>query len=232
VSEQQDIAALAVSLFDTEVVVAVTDIANNDGSLFPQERPAMARATDARIREFTAGRTAARMAMRKLGLPGAAVIMGPDRAPVWPTGIVGSISHSGTTCLAVLARSSRVQALGIDIEPKEPLAKNLWDIVCTTRELDWLENQPLDQQGVLAKLIFCAKESAYKCQYPLSRKMIDFFAFETTFKMCEKQFMATFTQDTGPFRSGDRLEGHFDLGTNLIMAAMARSNQRNTTFRN
>ena len=36
--------------------------------------------------------------------------------PIWPKGIVGSISHSKGTCLSAVAKSKDFQAIGVDIE--------------------------------------------------------------------------------------------------------------------
>ena len=49
--------------------------------LWPAEATATARMTPARLREFAAGRRAARAAMAALGLPPAAIPMGATRAP-------------------------------------------------------------------------------------------------------------------------------------------------------
>ena len=72
--------------------------------LWPGE--ALPGAIPRRQTEFSAGRAAARAAMTSLGFAAAAIPAAPDRAPVWPPGITGSISHSATACLAILGRVS------------------------------------------------------------------------------------------------------------------------------
>ncbi|MER3484814.1 MAG: hypothetical protein C4345_01350, partial [Chloroflexota bacterium] len=42
------------------------------------------------------------------------------RAPRWPTGIVGSITHSDTPCIVAVARHEAVCALGVDAELAQP----------------------------------------------------------------------------------------------------------------
>jgi 4'-phosphopantetheinyl transferase EntD len=58
--------------------------------------------------------------MDALGLPERPIPMGRDRAPVWPEGVVGSISHSDAFCLAAVARSDRVWRWGWTSSPTCP----------------------------------------------------------------------------------------------------------------
>ncbi|MBY6159629.1 4'-phosphopantetheinyl transferase superfamily protein [Mameliella alba] len=139
--------------------------------LFPDETAAMTNAQPARRAEFAAGRRAARQAMARLGLPPAPVPMAPDRAPVWPTGLVGSISHAGGLCLAVVARATAFAALGVDLESDAPLDPDLISEICLPEELVGL---PEAQRGGHAARIFSAKEAAYKAHYPRARLVFGF----------------------------------------------------------
>ncbi|HWS27500.1 MAG TPA: hypothetical protein VN259_13150, partial [Xanthomonadales bacterium] len=67
-----------------------------------------------RRREFLAGRLAAHAALTALGERGAVGRQG--RAPVWPQGCSGSISHANGCAVAVAASARHWQALGIDLE--------------------------------------------------------------------------------------------------------------------
>jgi 4'-phosphopantetheinyl transferase EntD len=145
---------------------------------------------DKRHREFAAGRRAARAAMVELGQRGVAIPMGPDRAPVWPEGLVGSISHTDTHCLAAVARSGNVRSLGLDLETDLPLQQDLWPEICTSDEMAWLATQPTPTRGHLARLIFSAKEAVYKAQYPLTGQLLEFDAFEIIFDVVGGGFTA------------------------------------------
>jgi 4'-phosphopantetheinyl transferase EntD len=70
--------------------------------------------------------------------------------------------------VAVAARAQHVRSLGLDVEPDAPLDPELWDEVCAPAEAAWLAAQAPARRGRLAKLVFSAKECAYKCQYPLT----------------------------------------------------------------
>jgi 4'-phosphopantetheinyl transferase EntD len=153
--------------------IGVTD-PRTAGALWLEETAAIARAIPKRRAEFVAGRSAARMAMAELGRAPCAIPQGPDRAPIWPAGLSGSIAHCDDFCIAAVAYEKHYQTLGLDIEPATPLATDLTDIICTKAERDWLANQP--DPGLGAKMIFSAKEAIYKAQYHLAGEVIGFDA--------------------------------------------------------
>ncbi|SNS38549.1 4'-phosphopantetheinyl transferase EntD (siderophore biosynthesis) [Antarctobacter heliothermus] len=147
----------------------VADFGEDD--LFPEEAAVMTRACPARRAEFAAGRQAARRAMARLGLDPTPIPMGPDRAPVWPDGIVGSISHAQGLCLAVVARARDVLSLGVDVEGDAPLTAELIPEICLPEELALL---PDAARPALATRLFSAKEAAYKAHYPLASHVFGF----------------------------------------------------------
>lgn len=165
------------ALFGAGVSVAVTESAAAHPPLLPTEEVAMRRAVPQRLAEFTAGRAAARLAMQRLGLPPQAVPAAPDRSPVWPAGLNGSISHANGTCAAVLTRDAS-RRLGLDIEDPAPLGADLWPLVLTPVEMTELDNVAQSDRGAIAKRIFCIKEAAYKAQFPLTGAVIGFQALE------------------------------------------------------
>ena len=169
------------------------------------------RAVPARLREFAAGRHAARAAMRAAGLPEMAVPHGSDRAPIWPDGVIGSITHSASHCLAVVAPVGQLRGIGIDLEPATPLARDLWDSILMPEEQIALNRAPVAERGLLAKAAFSAKEAAYKAQYRTSHTL---FGFEVmTIDLNGDRFTARFRDPIPPFGAGHRIEGR------VIMAA-------------
>jgi 4'-phosphopantetheinyl transferase EntD len=144
-------------------------------ALFPTESAAVSRAVPARREEFAAGRWCARRALAELGISAQALPVGSDRAPVWPAGIVGSITHCQGLVGAVVARTARLIALGFDAEPATPLGNDLPGLVCTASELDWVRRSPVSPAPAdWPKVIFCAKEALHKCVAPLYHVMLDF----------------------------------------------------------
>jgi 4'-phosphopantetheinyl transferase EntD len=211
------------------VAVAVTDPRIEHPGAFPAELAEVPRAVDSRRREFIAGRIAAHRAMEKLGLNARPVLSNRSRAPSWPRGLTGSLSHNDTTCVAAVARSSQVRSLGVDVEDDAPLAPDLVATICTLEERAWLATQPENARGRLAKLVFSAKEAVYKAQFPLSRKILDFDAVLVTPDVDTGQFEATFLHNTGPFRVHDRLHGRFALQGGLVHTAVVLRPQASPT---
>lgn len=167
---------------DERVQVAETDprwVQPGEG-LFEEETGAIAKAVLSRRQQYTAARCLARRALAGLGLPPCPLLNDGRRAPIWPPGIVGSITHTQTWCAVAVARASEVSALGIDVEVARPLEPALWERVCRPGERDFLLASPQAQRGLLAKAIFSAKESAYKALYPAIREFLDFQGMSIT----------------------------------------------------
>jgi 4'-phosphopantetheinyl transferase EntD len=142
--------------------------------LAPEERPAVARAVPVRVREFALGRVLARGLLRDLGRDTAAIPAGEDRAPRWPAGTVGTISHSRRHGAAAVADEGSVTGVGLDTEPAEPLEESLWREVLRPEELRALEEAPAVERGERVRVAFAAKEAAYKLQYPRTRRFLEF----------------------------------------------------------
>lgn len=143
--------------------------------LHPEERAAVAQANLPRQAEYATGRALVRQLLQKLGADPMPLFSGPDRMPVWPDGIVGSISHSSGLCAVAVAGSDTVTALGIDLEAADPLEPELWPLVGTSDEITCVaEFLSTSNCGLAAKALFSAKEAAFKCWYPDGKAMIEF----------------------------------------------------------
>jgi 4'-phosphopantetheinyl transferase EntD len=207
---------MARGLFPAHVSVAAIAVSSSVPDPWPEELACLSpRAIDKRRREFAAGRAAARVAMAASGMVPAAVGMAPDRSPVWPKGVTGGITHTRNCALAALGSELALGGIGIDVEERTPLKAQLVSEICTDAERTWLSGRP--ESHILAKLIFCAKEAAYKCQFPVSRKVFGFDVLDTDFNMENNRFTARFTRDVKPFSAGDRIDGHFAEGAGLIL---------------
>ena len=148
--------------------LAVSDIAAAQGSLLGDEILLVEGASSTRRREITAGRVLAHRLMRKIGDAPFQVLQKSDGAPLWPTGLTGSIAHSPQHVAVAIARSSLVRSVGIDIEDGRNLGTAASDIA-TSEEIESAIAHPFagNREGA-ARLIFSAKEALYKCQAPLT----------------------------------------------------------------
>lgn len=159
---------------------AVREATHDPDQLFPEERAAVAKAIPTRVAEFAGGRSAARAAMARLGLPPSAIPARPDRAPVWPAGVIGSISHAGPVCLAVVGRRDDWEVIGVDLEPDRPMAAELVPEIASPEELAALA--PLPETNAATR-IFSAKEAAYKAQYPVTGALFGFDAMQANLQI-------------------------------------------------
>lgn len=191
--------------------------------LQPEEAGHVARAIDKRRREFAAGRKLARSGMQELGVAGEPpLVPGEDRVPIWPNGVVGTITHTENWAIAAVAWEHEVRELGVDVEQDSPMREPIWRRICRPDEQRWVESLDATDRGLWGKVIFSAKECAYKAQYIYSRTFLDFYAMEISVETHRDRFSARFCVDAGPYRVGDCLEGEFRIQSGLIVTAIAR----------
>jgi 4'-phosphopantetheinyl transferase EntD len=151
----------------------------------PEERAAVARAVPARALEFATGRSCARAALARLGCSPVAIPVGAQREPVWPPGFVGSITHCRGHCAAAVVRvdstgPGAIASLGLDVEPAGPLPDDVANMVCGAGERAWIERHGPDLLP-WDRLVFSAKESVFKCLFPLVQRFLDFHEVEIVF---------------------------------------------------
>jgi len=130
--------------------------------------------------EFAAGRLCARLALQKQGYAGTDTLaIGEHRAPLWPSGYIGSISHGDGQAIAVAAASGEWRALGIDIESMlsyeaaQPLVAHL--MTAAEQAIGDAAGLPLERW---LGLVFSAKESLFKALYPMVGRYFDFLDAE------------------------------------------------------
>lgn len=199
-------------------VAAASSRIGDDHALWPGEA---IEAVPRRQAEFAAGRAAARAALYQLGLPPVAIPMRNDRAPLWPMGVVGSISHSGGLAIAAVAPNRDMLSLGVDIEGDASIEPALWPTICRAEELAVLKSLPEKQALITATALFCAKEACYKAQYPLTGMIFDFDRLSVGFH--NGGFKASFIADTGIFARGDQITGRVARIGGYMLAAVALS---------
>jgi 4'-phosphopantetheinyl transferase EntD len=163
------------SLVPPEVVVTVADQPWMwQEGLLPEEAACLTgTVVEARRREFTAGRNCARRALTELGHPAVPIPVGAHREPLWPAGIVGSITHCEGYCAAAVARSDAVAAVGIDAELNQPLKPGIEGLICMEAEKRWLKTLPSIESIHWSTLLFSAKESLIKAWFSLSGQRLD-----------------------------------------------------------
>jgi 4'-phosphopantetheinyl transferase EntD len=146
-----------------------------DVPLFPEEERAVAMAVAKRRREFTTARMCARAALEQFGVPPAPILTGERGEPLWPEGMVGSITHCDGYRACAVARSSEVVTVGIDAERNAALPDGLVGDIARPEELPWLRRFAAQAPEVhWDRLLFSAKESVYKAWFPLAGRWLGF----------------------------------------------------------
>src|SRR5262245_35993885 len=80
--------------------------------VFPEEASELCPAVITRREEFLTARTCARQALMQLGFPMLPIRRGKKREPIWPAGVVGSITHCQGYRAAAVAMQSDLIAIG------------------------------------------------------------------------------------------------------------------------
>lgn len=213
---------LARPLFDEDVLLSEANPTTFEGNLLLEEEAQISSAVDKRRREYVAGRTLARGLFCSLGCPEAPLVNDKDRAPIWPQGVVASISHTGGYCGVVAARASEYDALGLDVEQASPLEERLLRAIIRDDERAWLDTLDVSKRLHVAKWIFSAKEAAYKAQYTLSREFLGFSAMSVRIDERSGTFTATFMRDAGVvFREGHELTGRIIVANGFVACGVS-----------
>jgi 4'-phosphopantetheinyl transferase EntD len=133
----------------------------------------IASAVPKRQAEFLAGRICAREALHRHGLADAQVPVGSHRAPQWPAGITGSITHNGSFAAAATFAQGEVLGAGIDIETviDSSMCAEIAKEVAHEGEIAKLGGEDL-------ALIFSAKESFFKAAFSQVGEYFGFDAVE------------------------------------------------------
>jgi 4'-phosphopantetheinyl transferase EntD len=163
------------SLLPAEVAVEEAFGDPAEAVLFPGEEAVIERAVDKRRREYITTRHCARLALARLGLPPAAIGSGGNREPLWPDGVVGSMTHCDGYRAAAVAWSGDVGGVGVDAEPHGPLPDGVFDTIARPEEVPMVAKLAASRPEVYwDRLVFSAKESVYKAWFPVARRWLGF----------------------------------------------------------
>jgi len=173
--------------------------------LYPEELEDIERAVARRRHEFATGRQLARQAMAELGLPPAPIRRGERREPLWPAGMVGSITHAEGLAIAAVALAQRLRGVGLDVEIADRVGSELHEKLFVAEELASLAGADARLPG----LLFSAKEAGYKATYPLAGRFIGFQEAAVDVDWAAGRFSLRYLGEHEPNRVMETAEGHF-----------------------
>jgi len=123
--------------------------------------------------EFLSGRYCAKNVLQKnWNFNGEQLGIGPNREPLFPDHILGSISHSLSTAICVTACAKKHNAIGVDLEEilnKKSMKEIEGQVFCSQ------EKKMIGNDLLLATAVFSLKEAYFKAIGP---KLGKFFGFE------------------------------------------------------
>jgi len=142
------------------------------GIIIPEH---LVHAVPKRRAEYLAGRCLAQRLLAPLGFTDFILLPGEDRAPQWPPGIAGALSHNAHIALCAVHGEPGQGGVGLDVETlmSSVSVQELWSNIVGVEECDRLRCQP-QAFNLLLTLTFSAKESLFKALYPQVRRYFDF----------------------------------------------------------
>lgn len=182
------------------------------------ERMALKRQAD-----FLAGRVATALALQTLDLPAHDIRSGSNRAPVWPTGIAGAITHSHGRAASLVTHAPD-KLCGIDLERiATGTARDAIYAKCLSPGEGRIARTARDYSpDIAATLIFSAKESIFKALYPRVGRFFGFTAAELRDGLSDHSLHFQITEALHPdVPAGFSLEIAYQVRADHVMTWLA-----------
>jgi len=192
--------------------------------LLPEEKTFLNKLSSTRRQiEFSQGRSCAHQALAKFKLEAEPIPRNAKtREPCWPEAVRGSITHSGEYAAAAAGLADDVSGIGIDLESLSRVVDfNISRHVCVEKELEWLKTLSPTKANHELRIIFSAKESIFKCLFPISRTYLYFK--DATVEIDEDSAEFTFTisrECSGITEAGFQHSGKFSIINKMLLTAI------------
>ena len=180
---------------------AVGRVADHRSALSNEERQHIGHAVQSRQFAYSTGRYLAKRALAELGVPVSSILTHPSRRPVWPEGIVGSITHSRRYGIAIVCRCPGLAGVGVDLEVAGRVTGDIAASVMTDAERGAHQG---DWPPSAFTANFSAKEAVFKAVNPIVGLMVGFREVEIRWFARERAFTATYI---GPNRENAVIDG-------------------------
>lgn len=204
-------------LVPTGVAVEET---RQDGAyaLLAEEASLVSAARPSRVAEFATTRGCARSALRRLGYPPGPILRGRGGAPVWPDGVVGTLTHCAGYRAAAVATVAVVRGIGADAEPHAPLPAGVERLVAVADEREQIVALGVSHPDVCwDRVLFCVKEAVYKAWFPLALRWLN-FADVTVRLRVDGTYRARLSAPTEPDLIA-AMDGRWSVGSHVLAVA-------------
>lgn len=173
--------------------------------------------------EYLAGRLCAREALRRLTGQASVPAVGSDRAPQWPQGVAGSITHGDGWAAALVAPQQHWRGVGLDVEQLLPVerALRLQGEILTPAERERLQGLDDEERALRISLTFSFKESLFKALYPLT--LTRFYFEDAELLQCapDATRLRLLIDLNDEWRNGAELNGQFALFDDKVLSCVA-----------
>jgi len=184
-----------------KIILDIGLISEHQNTLLNEEEK-LAPKKGARRNEFIAGRNIARRLCGRLLSERTPILKKEDGSPIWPEGIVGSISHKSKIAAVMVSLRENYISIGCDIEVKESLEEKVWSIFMTESEVKHLDSLGLDKDEY-SNILFSSKEALFKCLYPIYRDDTPQISeLPITFEIEEQRLSCNFRFEERMFHGG------------------------------
>jgi len=180
---------------------AVGRVADHRSALSDDERQHIGHAVESRQLAYSTGRYLAKRALAELDVPVESIPTHPSRRPVWPEGIVGSITHSRRYAIAIVCGCAGLAGVGVDLELAGRVTGDIAESVMTEAEC---EARLGDWPPSAYTANFSAKEAVFKAVNPIVGLMVGFREVEIHWLAGERAFTASYI---GPNRENAVIDG-------------------------
>lgn len=190
--------------------------------VWAEEARAIADVVPQRRTEFGITRTCARRALQRLGVEPHAIPVGVDREPVWPRGVVGSLTHGAGLHAAAVALKTSVRAIGIDVEANRSLPCETLNLVAGPAEMRALDSLASKWPEVAwDRLLFSAKEAIFKAWFPATGRWLGFTDCVLTIEPRTATFTGRLPPGDGPGAAAGHsvVEGRWGVGGQRLLTA-------------
>jgi 4'-phosphopantetheinyl transferase EntD len=208
-------------LYDIPAVARVATDDMRGHPAWPEELASLGPAVPRRTEEFLLGRACARAAMAAL-VGTSQPIFRRGRRPVWPPGVVGSISHCADVCAAVVGTSDRFAAIGLDVERNLPVTPRMLRTICRPAEIQAYQANSTRPILAWGKIAFSAKEAIYKCYEPVFGVFLDFHDIHLTLTETRAATGVMIAELINPAKPGAAfiaaMRGRWRLSSGLVLS--------------
>lgn len=122
--------------------------------------------SERRKRESAEARSLAHDMLARRGVLNVEIARHENGFPVWPSGWVGSLSHSSGWVAAIQGRGAALRGVGVDIESPTRMKPAMWAHIMTAGEREALAVFDQGEAALHATAVFGAKEALFKTLSP------------------------------------------------------------------